>query len=43
MVTLSLALFIQVVVPLSAFGRLIMHTGAMAKKPVLDQELEKVR
>ena len=34
-------MFFQVVIPLSAFGRLIIHTGAMAKRPVLDKELEK--
>jgi hypothetical protein len=36
-----LFLFFQVVVPLSAFGRLIIHTGAMAKRRVLDKELER--
>ena len=36
-----LTMFIfQVVIPLSAFGRLIIHTGAMAQRPVLDAELE---
>jgi hypothetical protein len=34
-------LFFQVVIPLSAFGRLIIHTGAMAKRRVLDEEFEK--
>jgi len=36
-----LLMFFQVVIPLSAFGRLIIHTGAMAKKRVIDEELEK--
>ena len=35
------ALFFQVVITYSAFGRLILHTGAMGKKRVLDPELEK--
>lgn len=34
-------LFFQVVVSLSAFGRLIVHTGAMGKKRVLDPEFER--
>lgn len=34
-------LFFQTVVSLSAFGRLIIHTGAMGSRPVLDPELEK--
>jgi hypothetical protein len=34
-------LFFQVVIPISAFGRLIIHTGAMAKGRVLDEEFEK--
>eukprot|EP00934_Nitzschia_sp_Nitz4_P006836 Nitzschia sp. Nitz4//scaffold56_size114212//99826//101691//NITZ4_003968-RA/size114212-processed-gene-0.38-mRNA-1//-1//CDS//3329554760//6826//frame0 len=34
-------LFFQVIIPLSAFGRLIIHTGAMAKRRVLDEEFEK--
>lgn len=34
-------LFFNVVVPLSAFGRLIIHTGAMAKKRVLEEDFEK--
>jgi hypothetical protein len=34
-------MFFQVVIPLAAFGRLIIHTGAMAEHPVLDKELEK--
>jgi hypothetical protein len=41
LVLLVLGMFFQVVIPLSAFGRLIIHTGAMAKRPVLDEELEK--
>ena len=36
-----LSLFFQVVVPLSAFGRLIIHTGSMAKRRVLEEEFEK--
>jgi hypothetical protein len=36
-----LSLFFQVVVPLSAFGRLIIHTGSMAKRKVLEEEFEK--
>jgi len=35
-----LYLFFSTVVSLSAFGRLIIHTGAMAEKPVLDPALE---
>ena len=34
-------LFFQVVVPLSAFGRLIMHTGGMARRRVLNETFEK--
>ena len=34
-------LFFSTVVSLSAFGRLIIHTGAMAEKPVLDPALER--
>ena len=34
-------LFFQVVVSLSAFGRLIIHTGAMGRKKVLDPEMER--
>jgi hypothetical protein len=34
-------LFFEVVVPLSAFGRLIIHTGAMAKRRVLEEDFEK--
>lgn len=34
-------LFFQVIVPLSAFGRLIIHTGAMAKRRVLEENFEK--
>jgi hypothetical protein len=36
-----LTLFFHVIIPLSAFGRLIIHTGAMGGRPVLDVELEK--
>lgn len=36
-----LYLFFQVVVSLSAFGRLIIHTGAMGKKRVLDPDFER--
>lgn len=38
---LVLAMFFHVIIPLSAFGRLIIHTGAMGRRPVLDVELEK--
>jgi hypothetical protein len=41
LVLMVLGMFFQVIIPLSAFGRLIIHTGAMAKRPVLDEELEK--
>jgi hypothetical protein len=41
MMTLVVYLFFQVVVSLSAFGRLIIHTGAMGSKSVLDPELER--
>ena len=41
MVLMVLGMFFQVIIPLSAFGRLIIHTGAMARRPVLDEELEK--
>lgn len=34
-------LFFQVIVSLSAFGRLIIHTGAMGQKRILDPELER--
>ena len=34
-------LFFQVVLPLSSFGRLIIHTGAMAKRRVLEEDFEK--
>jgi hypothetical protein len=33
--------FFSIVVPLSVFGRLVLHTGAMAQRPVLSDELEK--
>jgi hypothetical protein len=36
-----LTMFFHVIIPLSAFGRLIIHTGAMGRRPVLDVELEK--
>jgi len=39
---LVLFLFFQVVVSLSAFGRLIIHTGAMGQRPVLDPEMERL-
>jgi hypothetical protein len=39
--TVVLFLFFQVIVPLSAFGRLIIHTGAMAKRRVLEEDFEK--
>jgi hypothetical protein len=41
MVALVVYLFLQVVVSLSAFGRLIIHTGAMGRKRVLDPEFER--
>jgi hypothetical protein len=34
-------MFFSIVIPLSAFGRLILHTGAMSQKPILSEELEK--
>jgi hypothetical protein len=34
-------MFFSIVIPLSAFGRLVLHTGAMAQKPVLSEDLEK--
>ena len=33
-------MFFCIVIPLSAFGRLILHTGAMAQKPILVDSLE---
>ena len=33
-------LFFSIVVPLSAFGRLVLHTGAMAEQPVLSESLQ---
>ena len=33
-------LFFCIVVPLSAFGRLVLHTGAMSERPVLSESLE---
>lgn len=39
--TMVFFLFFQVVVPLSAFGRLVIHTGAMSSRRVLDEEFEK--
>ena len=33
-------LFFSIVVPLSAFGRLVLHTGAMAEQPVLSEALQ---
>jgi hypothetical protein len=41
MITLVVYLFLQVIVSLSAFGRLIIHTGAMGSKRVLDPEFER--
>jgi hypothetical protein len=41
MISLVLYLFLQVIVSLSAFGRLIIHTGAMGSKRVLDPEFER--
>lgn len=40
-IVMVLLLFFHVIIPLSAFGRLIIHTGAMGRRPVLDVELEK--
>ncbi len=40
-ILMVLLLFFHVIIPLSAFGRLIIHTGAMGRRPVLDVELEK--
>jgi hypothetical protein len=41
MISSVLYLFLQVIVSLSAFGRLIIHTGAMGSKRVLDPEFER--
>jgi hypothetical protein len=41
MISLVVYLFLQVIVSLSAFGRLIIHTGAMGSKRVLDPEFER--
>lgn len=41
LVAVIMTVFLQVVVSFSAFGRLIVHTGAMGKKRVLDEELER--
>jgi hypothetical protein len=41
LVVLALIMFFSIVLPLSAFGRLIMHTGAMSQRPVLSADLEK--
>jgi hypothetical protein len=35
-----ITLFFCIVVPLSAFGRLVLHTGAMSEQPVLSERLE---
>ena len=40
-VAVVVSLFFQVVVSLSAFGRLVVHTGAMGKKRILDPEFER--
>jgi hypothetical protein len=37
---LLLSLFFQVVIAFSAFGRLILHTGAMGEKPILESDFE---
>jgi len=34
------ALFFSIVVPLSALGRLVVHTGAMGEQPVLSESLQ---
>jgi hypothetical protein len=39
-VGMVVCIFFSIVIPLSAFGRLILHTGAMAQKPILAPELE---
>jgi hypothetical protein len=41
LVALALIMFFSIVLPLSAFGRLIMHTGAMSQRPILSADLEK--
>jgi hypothetical protein len=41
LVGVIISLFFQVVVTFSAFGRLIVHTGAMGKKPILEPDLER--
>ena len=33
-------LFISIIIPLSIFGRLVLHTGAMSSKPILQTDLE---
>ena len=40
-VALVVYLFFQTVVSLSSFGRLIIHTGAMGQKKILDPEFER--
>jgi len=41
LLSVTLFLFFQVVISLSAFGRLVAHTGAMSNKRILDPELER--
>eukprot|EP00980_Cylindrotheca_fusiformis_P015611 scaffold4481_cov121-Cylindrotheca_fusiformis.AAC.7 len=41
LVALACTMFFAIVLPLSAFGRLIMDTGAMSRRPVLSPDLEK--
>lgn len=36
-----IGMFVHVVVVFSAFGRLIMHTGAMGSEPIFEEEFEK--
>jgi hypothetical protein len=40
LVVITFALFIHVVTVFSAFGRIIMHTGAMGSKPIFDEATE---
>ena len=41
LLSVTLFLFFQVVISLSAFGRLVAHTGAMSNKRILDPEFER--
>lgn len=41
MIVFVLVVFFQVIIAFSAFGRLIIHTGAMGKRQILDPEFER--